>query len=399
MIGMIFKKDELKILWPFYLYYLILGLSMMIMPFLIIYFRNLGFSFFKIAVITSTFGISMFLFEIPTGAFADNLSRKYSVIIGFIISGISVIFIPLVNNFYLLLLLWTLTGLGMTFISGAEEAWVIDNLNHYDRKDLHHEFFIKSQSIASLGAVFAPIIGAILVKIYSISILWYVFGFGFILSAIILWFFGKEMYKPEKSSISATLRKTWSKSRDGLKFSFKQKTIFLLMLGGIFVGLMACGDIGWQPFLVSLSMPVPVLGVLYSVMAALLIITPFLSKLLFKIKVKNVLAASAFIRMILLLSLLLIYPPFYLVASAICILDSVFKTLKDPLAQTYFHKFVPEDVRATVVSVGSMASHITYSVFELGAGVLLDVFGPQKILALGGLFGVFAIATYLKIKD
>ena len=41
MFKKIFKKDELKLLWPFYLESLVFGLSAVIMPFFIIYFLDL----------------------------------------------------------------------------------------------------------------------------------------------------------------------------------------------------------------------------------------------------------------------------------------------------------------------------------------------------------------------
>ena len=50
-----------------------------------------------------------------------------------------------------MLLLW---GFAMTFVSGAEEAWVVDNLKHYKRTDLTDEFYIKTHSILNIGAVF-----------------------------------------------------------------------------------------------------------------------------------------------------------------------------------------------------------------------------------------------------
>jgi MFS family permease len=139
MLSKIFKKDEIKLLFPFYIYYFIFGFTSMIMPFMIIYFINKGFSFFEISLITSALGIGMFLFEIPTGAFADSYSRKYSLIIGFVIICIFSALIPSTNNLYLLILFWGFMGIGLTFVSGAEEAWVIDNLNHFNREDLHNE--------------------------------------------------------------------------------------------------------------------------------------------------------------------------------------------------------------------------------------------------------------------
>ena len=76
--------------------------------------------------------VSMFLFEIPTGAIADGFSRKYSVIMGFLITGFSVIGVGFTSTFWLVLILFVLAGIGMTLVSGAEESWVIDNLNYYN---------------------------------------------------------------------------------------------------------------------------------------------------------------------------------------------------------------------------------------------------------------------------
>ena len=73
--------------------------------------------------------------------------------------------------------------------------------------------------------------------------------------------------------------------------------------------------------------------------------------------------------------------------------------MKDPIIQTYFHKFIPKQIRATVLSSKSMFSQLVIALTGLIAGVFLDLFGPQKILAFGSLFGIIAIIIYQKIKD
>jgi len=150
---MLFKKDELKLLWPFYLCYLLFGLSAVITPFMVIYFQKLGFSYLQLAFITVSTGLGIFLFEIPTGVVADSFSRKLSVLIGYFITGVAVFCVPFFTNFYILLILLFVAGIGMSFVSGAEEAWVIDNLNTYGRKDLQHEFFVKLQVCVGLGFI------------------------------------------------------------------------------------------------------------------------------------------------------------------------------------------------------------------------------------------------------
>jgi MFS family permease len=396
---MVFKKGELKLLWPFYLYYFIYGLSAMILPFMIIYFRDLGFSFLQISIITAAFAISMFVFEIPTGAMADGFSRKYSVMVGFLITAFAAILIGIFSNFYVIVLLWILAGLGMTFVSGAEEAWVIDNLNKSKRKDLHHEFFIKSQSIAALGVVFAPLIGAVLVQVHSIRILWFVFGAGFLLNAIILTLFAKEHFKPKKIKFTKAFKEVYRNSKEGLKFTIKNKIVFYLILGSIFASLMLVADNGWQPLLVDLSMPTFALGYMYSILAVFMIAFSFSSKLFTKFKIKNVVSINLFIRMVLLFSLLLLDNGMFIFGAIIFIIVNSSRSINNPLLMTYFHKFVPSKMRATVISVKSMSLQLIVAIFSLVAGGLLDVFGPQKILAISGLFGVFAILTYRRIEE
>ena len=372
---MLFKKGELKLLWPFYLYTLAYGLSTMIIPFFIIYFRNLDFSFFQIGLLTSVLGISSFLFEVPTGAFADSFSRKYSVIIGFFITALAVIIIPFTQEFFLLLVLWALSGMGMSFISGAEEAWVVDNLNYNKRSDLHHEYFIKNQSITAFGMIFAPFIGALLVKDYSVRILWFVLGFGFLLNAVILIVFAKEHYKPKKLKLISTLKQTYFNSKKSLKFIKTQQVVFLIVLAGLFIQLMFAGRDGWQPLFVSLGMQEHQLGYLYSIMAALVMVTSFLSKLFVNARPKNTISVIILINMALLLSLLFIHSPLFLIAAIIFLVSEGTFGVGAPIIQTYIHKFIPKKIRATVISTKSMFSSLIFALTFPIAGIFLDFFG------------------------
>lgn len=396
---MLFKKSELKELWPFYLYYLIFGLSSLIFPFMIIYFRDLNFSFFQIAMITSGFSIGQFLFEVPTGAFADGWSRKGSVIIGFLMNAVAILLFPFFDNFYILFALWAFAGIGMSFVSGAEEAWVVDNLRKAKRKELQHEYFIKAGSIAAFGAIFAPLLGAFLVKSHPIKILWFIFGAGFLINAIILYFFAKELYKPKRVSFLQSLKETFKNAKKGMKFSFTHKVVLLLILGWAFAILMEFGSDGWQPLMINLSMPRYGLGIMFSVMAAVSMIVPFLSRFLLKFKVKNAIAVTILVNMLLLFSLIFLAPPMFMFAATIYVLNNSIWAMNNPLLSSYLHKFVPTKIRATVVSTKSMFMKLVIIVSSLAAGLLMDAFGPQKVLAFGSLFGIGAIICYLKIKD
>jgi DHA3 family tetracycline resistance protein-like MFS transporter len=66
--------------------------------------------------------------EIPTGVVADIYSRKWSVVLAFLFSGVSVALAGLLGTFELLLISSALWGFSLTFRSGAETAWLTDEL-------------------------------------------------------------------------------------------------------------------------------------------------------------------------------------------------------------------------------------------------------------------------------
>jgi MFS family permease len=396
---MLFKKGELKLLWSFYLCLLIYGLSTMIFPFIVMYFLKTGYTFLQISIINFAFGVSMFLFEIPTGAFADGFSRKYSVIAGFLIVAICVSIIAMLDNFTLVVFLWAIAGIGLTFVSGAQEAWVIDNLNYEGRSDLHQEYFIKSGSFLALGSIFAPILGAIIVKEYPVKYLWFVLAIGFLVNAVLMQCFTKEHFTPTKLKAVDLMKKTIQNTKIGIAFSLRHKTIFLSFLAGLFMLLMIMGKDGRQPFLVELGMAEYQLGYVYSIAAVVSIAMSFLSRRFSSYKPKTVMATTVIIRVILLFSLLFVAPPLFLIASSILILNDGLLKFAEPITQTYLHTFIPKRLRATTMSVKNMMDQLVIAFSAVLAGGMLDLFGPQKVIAFGALFGIIAVVLYQKIKD
>ncbi len=71
---------------------------------------------------------SIFLFEIPTGIVADLKSRRLSVVIGYLLIGIGLILEGSLPLFATILLAQAVWGIGYTFISGAQDAWLADEI-------------------------------------------------------------------------------------------------------------------------------------------------------------------------------------------------------------------------------------------------------------------------------
>jgi MFS family permease len=71
---------------------------------------------------------SIFVFEVPTGAFADTYGRRLSLVVSFAIQGSAIVLLGLVPHFWGIALAWALWGFGYTFQSGTWEAWLADEI-------------------------------------------------------------------------------------------------------------------------------------------------------------------------------------------------------------------------------------------------------------------------------
>ena len=72
--------------------------------------------------------LAYFLFEVPTGVVADLYSRKLSVVTGALVSGVAMVAIGALPEVGYVIAAMAVWGFGWTFRSGAEDAWLADEL-------------------------------------------------------------------------------------------------------------------------------------------------------------------------------------------------------------------------------------------------------------------------------
>ena len=138
----------------------------------------------------------MLLMQIPTGVLADRFSRRLAVILGNITNVIALAMVPVAAQqsghmqLFAVLASFGLWGFGQAMVSGANEAWVVDNLIVAERRDLVGDYFARISSFASLGAVAAGAVALGLLITLEISrtlldSLWYIAAFGLLVGVFI----------------------------------------------------------------------------------------------------------------------------------------------------------------------------------------------------------------------
>ena len=82
--------------------------------------RELHLSPLQLVLMGTAMEAAVFLFEVPTGVVADTYSRRLSLIIGYLGTGVAWVAVGLVSAPWLIIALWALWGFAYTFTSGAE---------------------------------------------------------------------------------------------------------------------------------------------------------------------------------------------------------------------------------------------------------------------------------------
>jgi DHA3 family tetracycline resistance protein-like MFS transporter len=102
-----------------------------------------------------------FLFVIPTGILADLYSRRLSVILGFLLIGCGFLIETLVPTFAIVLLAQVVWGIGFTFASGADAAWIADEIGI----DQAHSVFLRATQVGQALSIVGTFCGAALSQI------------------------------------------------------------------------------------------------------------------------------------------------------------------------------------------------------------------------------------------
>lgn len=82
----------------------------------------------QLVLVGTALEATVFLSEIPTGIVADQYSRRLSIIIGAVLSGLGFMIQGLIPTFAAALACSVVWGIGFAFISGAAQAWLVDEV-------------------------------------------------------------------------------------------------------------------------------------------------------------------------------------------------------------------------------------------------------------------------------
>lgn len=223
------------------------------------YVELLGFNPLQLVLVGTAVELAAFLFEIPTGVVADLYSRRLSVWIGtlamgaaYLLQGGAPFYGGLLSFFTIVVVAEIIRGIGWTFISGAEEAWIADEVGTEAMGRLH----LRAGRISRAAGLAAIGISVLLANI-ALN-LPYLVGGGLIISLGL--FLVLTMPETAFQRADPTGRSTWQSLsgtfKEGLAVVRGQPVLMALLLVGVIGGAASEGiDRLWNAhFLITFSL-------------------------------------------------------------------------------------------------------------------------------------------------
>ncbi len=158
--NMSFKRD--RMFYKFSMYGFLKNLRFFD-PFMILFLREMGLSFFEIGSLYAIRDLSTNFLEIPTGVYADMFGRRKSMIMAFISYIASFFIFYFFTSYFFYVFAMVLFAFGEAFRSGTHKALILEYLRLNDMEDVKVEYYGHTRSASQLGSAVSSLIAAGLV--------------------------------------------------------------------------------------------------------------------------------------------------------------------------------------------------------------------------------------------
>jgi DHA3 family tetracycline resistance protein-like MFS transporter len=347
---------------------------------------------FQLVLISTVFTTTVLLFEIPTGVVADVYSRRLSVIIGFALLGIGALIEGIFQIYELVLLSQVVLGVGFTFISGARDAWITDEIGEERVGDA----YLRGSQVGQIGFLIAiPIstaLGAIALNIPIILA-----GTLFLLLAVFLVIaMPEEGFQRKSEEEFSSWRTMFTTLSEGVRLVRGRTVLIAILMISAVYGLSSSGfDNLWTVNMLE-NLTFPEIGnfkpvVWFGLFNIIVTILGLAGTEISRRKV-DVSRQAAIVRTLMFLTsgtaiCMIVFgltSNFWLAVTVYC-LSITFRRTSDPILRTWITQNTETNVRATVLSMDSQINSVGQVIGGSAIGAIGSAISLPAALVTTGL--------------
>jgi MFS transporter, DHA3 family, tetracycline resistance protein len=341
------------------------------------------------------------IFEVPTGVVADTVSRRRSIIIGTLLTGAAFILWGSFARFGTIIAAQVVWGIGYTFTSGADVAWITDEVGEEAARPL----YLRAAQFGYAGA-FVGIVLSVALASFDLWIPLVAAGVGYVGLGLLLWFVmpeaGFQRVSIEGERIHNSIRATLRRGRASIK---ARPTLLFIFAIAAFHGASTEGfDRLWELHLLS-NFTFPTLGALEPIVwfgiinAVGLILSFVITEALKRREVVSTAVAAArslaVINVLLVGSVVLfgIAGSFVLALASLWIID-VLRNLNEPFYRAWINHGLDPAARATINSMGGQLDALGQILGGPALGAIGAGAGVGTAIVVSGLIRAPALLLF-----
>jgi DHA3 family tetracycline resistance protein-like MFS transporter len=338
---------------------------------------------FQLVFIYTVFTLTSILFEIPTGLVADVYSRRLSVIIGYVLIGIGALIEGGFPIYVVVLFAQVLWGIGHTFISGAQDAWIADEVG----EEKVSQAYMQSSQVGQVAFLIGIPISTALATI-SLQLPILVAGLLFIaLAAFLILFMPEEGFQRIPGEHRDSWGKVWITFKESIQLVRGKAVLVAILVISAVYGLSAAGfDNLWTVFMLETQtfprwgnfQPVVWFGFFNTVVTVLGLLGTELVRRRAELTRQSVVVKTLMVLTGLTAICMIVFGlarNFWL-AGVVFSLSLTFRTICGPLFRIWINQNVESNVRATVMSMESQ----TFSLGQAVGGPIIGAIGSAVSL-------------------
>ncbi|WP_226683075.1 MFS transporter [Sutcliffiella horikoshii] len=411
--------DKLETKHVYYTMHFIISLasSIMFTTYAIYYIEELGLNPLQLILIGTAIELTVIVFESITGVVADTYSRRLSIIIATFILGVAFIFegsilyisgstaiAGVLSAFVLLLIAEFIRGIGETFLSGADQAWLTDEVG----EEAVAKIFVRTNQLRLTASLIGIIISVALASI-ALNLPYLAGGALYILLGIFLCIYMKEKnFERVENANENPLKAMTGTFFSGVSFIKNKPVLIMLLVVTVFIGATSEGfDRLWEAHLME-AFTFPSIGSLDVVVWFGII--QFVGTLIsigamewyqrrFDVNQPKVIRYSLYyftMGQVIFLILFAVTPSFYLAIACFWVLG-IIGSITAPMYQAWLNQQLESKSRATVLSIMGQGNAVGQGLGGPFVGVIATRYYIRTALVLGAMLLLPAVVLYGKV--
>ena len=338
-------------------------------------------------------GVVALGFEVPAGVVADTLSRKWSLVVSHVLMGTAMIATGLVTDFGPLVAMQMLWGLSWTFASGADVAWITDELDEPARISI---VLMRSGRAQLTGAAAGMVgVGALASLMQRSTAMVFAGAAMLLLGLYVVFRFREQRFRPTRTRRWSA---SWAILVRGTALVRRSRPILFMLAATFLVNGAATFGRLQQRRLVDLGLPSdPVawftaLGVLTLLLgaAALRTVQPHIDGMRTALRGYVLACAAGAVGLIGLAGA----PEELSASAAVLLVAGIALPLTRTIGVIWVNQHTSGDVRATVHSFLAQAEYLGEIVCGLAIAVVAQVAGLSlALLTCGALFAITIVLS------